>query len=155
MNEAILRRVFQALNAHGARYTLFGGLAVGALGLPRATKDIDLLIQSSPANVEAVVAALRSVFADPALDEITAAEMESYGLIRYGVADFDFVIDLTTRLGEAVRFETLESAELTFLGERVPVATPRALVRMKLAAGRPQDLLDVARLRAQFGEENS
>ena len=153
MSEEILSRLFRALNEHGARYTLFGGLAVGALGLPRATKDVDLLIESSPANVEAVVEALRSVFADPALDEITVAEMESYGLIRYGVAEFDFVIDITTRLGEAVRFESLESSVLTFLGEQVPVATPRALVRMKLAAGRPQDLLDVARLRAQFGEE--
>src|SRR5437868_14392519 len=64
MNEEILRRLFRALNEHGARYTLFGGLAVGALGLPRATKDVDLLIESSAANVEAVVEALRSVFAD-------------------------------------------------------------------------------------------
>jgi hypothetical protein len=151
MDEEILARLFRTLNAHEVRYALFGGLAVGAHGLPRATKDVDLFLDPSPDNIRAAVRALEELFADPALVEITPEEMEEYGLIRYGPADYDFVIDLTSRLGEAVRFADLEATPLDFLGEQIPVVSPRALIRMKEAAGRPQDLLDVARLRERFG----
>ena len=38
------------LNAAGAAYVVIGGMAVIQAGLPRATGDIDLLIDVSPAN---------------------------------------------------------------------------------------------------------
>src|SRR5262245_18178047 len=111
MNEDVLRRLFHALNEHGVQYTLFGGLAVGAHGLGRTTKDVDLMLEGSPANARAAVSALRSLFDDPALDEITPEDLETYGVVRYGVADYDFVIDLSSHLGEAVNFTNLERIE--------------------------------------------
>ena len=147
----ILGKIFEALNRHGVRYALFGGLAVGAHGLARTTKDVDLFLASAPDNVDAAVAALRELFDDPTLSEITPSEMETYGLIRYGLPQHDFVIDLTTRLGEAVRFEDLEVESIDFLGVSVPVVTARTLIRLKVAAGRPQDLADVLRLRERYG----
>jgi predicted nucleotidyltransferase len=151
MSPDILGKIFDALNRHGVRYALFGGLAVGAHGLARTTKDVDLFLASSPGNVEAAVAALRELFDDPDLAEITPSEMEKYGLIRYGLPQHDFVIDLTTRLGEAVRFEDLEIESIDFLGVSVPVVSARTLIRLKVAAGRPQDLADVLRLRERYG----
>lgn len=155
MNEEILAQLFRALAAEGVRYALFGGLAVAAQGLARATKDVDLFLADEPENVRAAVRALRTVFSDPDLDEITPDELARYGLVRYGVRDFDFVIDLTQRIGEAFTFADLATEEIDFLGTRVPVATPRTLVRMKRDTGRPQDQLDVARLRERFGLEDA
>ena len=70
------------------------------------------------------------------------------------VRDYDFVIDLTQRIGEVFTFQDLDTAEIDFLGVRVPVVTPRTLIRMKRETGRPQDQLDVARLRERFGIED-
>jgi len=105
-------------------------------------------------NVRAAVRALQSVFADPSLEKITPEELQTYGLLRYGVQDYDFVIDLTQRIGEAFRFEDLEVDIIEFLGETVPVVSPRTLIRMKRESQRPQDQLDTARLRERFGIED-
>jgi len=154
MNEEVLERLFRALAAEKVRYALFGGLAVAAQGLARATKDVDLFLDDEPENVRAAVRALQSVFADPDLDEITPEMLANYGLVRYGVRDHDFVVDLTQRIGEKFSFRDLEVAEIDYLGTKVQVVTPRTLVRMKRDTGRPQDQLDVARLRERFDLED-
>jgi hypothetical protein len=154
MNEEILASLFRAFADERVRYALFGGLAVAACGLSRATKDVDLFLDGDPENVRAAVRALETVFQDPDLRAITPDELASYGLVRYGVRDYDFVIDLTQRIGEVFTFQDLDTAEIDFLGVRVPVVTPRTLIRMKRETGRPQDQLDVARLRERFGIED-
>ena len=154
MDEQILAALFRALREGNVRYALFGGVALALHGLPRATKDVDLFLAADAGNAAAAVRALRRVFPDPALDEIAPTDLEEYGVVRYGVADYDFVIDLTQRLGEAFRFEDLEVEMVPYLGEQVPVATPRTLVRMKRETGRPIDQLDVARLRERFDLED-
>lgn len=154
MSEEVLGRLFRALADERVRYALFGGLAVAAQGLARATKDVDLFLDDDPENVRAAVRALKSVFADPDLDEITPETLANYGLVRYGPRDYDFVVDMTQRIGETFRFRDLEVAEIDYLGSKVPVVTPRTLVRMKRDTGRPQDQLDVARLRERFDLED-
>ncbi len=154
MSEEVLARLFQALAAEGVRYALFGGLAVAAQGLARATKDVDLFLDDDPENVRATVRALKFVFADPELDEITPEALKSYGLVRYGVRDYDFVVDLTQRIGEMFSYRDLEITEIDYLGTKVPVVTPRTLVRMKRDTGRPQDQLDVARLQERYDLED-
>lgn len=154
MSEEILGRLFRAFAAEKVRYALFGGLAVAAQGLARATKDVDLFLDDDAENVRAAVRALKNVFADPELDEITPETLANYGLVRYGVRDYDFVVDLTQRIGEMFRFRDLEIVEIDYLGSKVPVVTPRTLVRMKRDTGRPQDQLDVARLRERFDLED-
>jgi hypothetical protein len=39
-----------ALNAHGVRYLIIGAHAVALHARPRATKDLDILIDPTPAN---------------------------------------------------------------------------------------------------------
>jgi len=154
MSEEVLGRLFGALAAERVRYALFGGLAVAAQGLARATKDVDLFLDGDAENVRAAVRALKNVFADPELDEITPETLANYGLVRYGVRDYDFVVDLTQRIGEMFSFKDLEVVEIDYLGTEVPVVTPRTLARMKRDTGRPQDQLDVARLRERFDLED-
>lgn len=48
-----------ALNAHGVRYLVVGAHAVAFHARPRATKDLDILIEPSAANAERILTALR------------------------------------------------------------------------------------------------
>ena len=49
---------FEALEAGGVRYLVAGGLAVGAHGYLRFTKDVDIVIQLIPDNIERTFTAL-------------------------------------------------------------------------------------------------
>src|SRR5207247_581337 len=51
-------RVVRALNAAGVRYLIVGGLAAGAHGVVRATRDLDLVADADPANMERLAGAL-------------------------------------------------------------------------------------------------
>lgn len=79
-----LARICEALNRAGARYVLIGGFAVITHGGGRTTKDIDFLIDSSPANVARVKEAL-SILPDNAAAEIAETDIETYTVVR--VAD--------------------------------------------------------------------
>src|SRR5450756_2262700 len=50
--------LLSALNAHGVKYLVVGGYAVGAYSQPRATKDLDVFILCSEENSHAVFRAL-------------------------------------------------------------------------------------------------
>jgi hypothetical protein len=60
-------------------------------------------------------------------------------------------MDILSRLGEAFRFEELESEEVIVDGIRARVATPRMLYRMKKDTVRPQDRMDAETIRTRFG----
>ena len=61
-----------ALNGEGARYILIGGFAVIARGLERPTKDIDLLVDSTPENIERIKRALAVLPDNAARSEVIA-----------------------------------------------------------------------------------
>jgi len=50
-----------ALNAHGVRYLVAGAHAVAFCARPRATKDLDILIEPTPTNARRVLAALSAL----------------------------------------------------------------------------------------------
>ena len=62
-------------------------------------------------------------------------------------------MDILARLGEAFRYEDLESQEMLVDGIRVQVATPRMLWRMKKDTIRPSDRRDAEMIRRQFNLE--
>lgn len=51
-----------ALNAHGVRHLIIGAHAVAFHARPRATKDLDILLDPTPDNAHKVLAALRDFF---------------------------------------------------------------------------------------------
>lgn len=154
MDAEILTRVFRALEEHGVRYVVFGGIAVNARGVTRATEDLDLFLDPAPRNVSATRRALQDVFDDPALAELTSEALEEYGLVRYGPPSHNFVIDLTTRIGDAFQFSDLEHTDVEIHGQRVPIASARTLVRMKRESMREKDRSDVIRLRERHQIED-
>ena len=143
-------------------YVLIGGLAVGAHGFPRATKDVDIVPAPDASNLERLAELLRTLGAE-----------------HYGLGDFDpseFPFDphdpaqlaeggnfvLTTTLGrlDVMQWVPGIPGELAFShlarnavdtalnGRGVRVCSREDLVAMKRAAGRPQDLVDLQELGA-------
>lgn len=58
---AVAAQVCEALNGTGAKYLVIGGVACILHGHVRATTDVDILIDRTLANAEAVLAALATV----------------------------------------------------------------------------------------------
>jgi len=140
------------LNAAGVEYVLIGGFAVILHGFVRGTKDIDLLVDASPANVERIRRAL-SYLEDNAVAEVADDEISRYAVVR--VAD-EIVIDLMARAC-GIDFEqaTREGGIQTLYveGTPVPVATKEMLIRMKDTV-RPSDAADVEYLKLRLSEGN-
>ena len=57
--------LLEKLDAHDVEYVIIGGIAVGLHGHARATKDLDIMIEPSPANVERLWAFIEDVDAEP------------------------------------------------------------------------------------------
>ncbi len=150
-DEEKLRAVFRALGEQRVEYAVFGAVALGLHGLARATADLDLFIKADPENVERLKHALRSVFQDPSIDEISAEDLcGGYPAVRYLPPD-GFGFDILTRLGTAFTYEDLEIEERSYDGVSVRVVTPRTLWRMKKDTARPSDRFDAQVLAERFG----
>jgi hypothetical protein len=144
--------ILAALEREGVRYVVVGSMAMAAQGLVRATRDLDLFVSPDADNVERLKRALRSVFDDPSIDEISAADLAGdYPAIEYHPPHGEFSLDILARLGEAFTWEDIEAEELAVQGMRIHVATPRMLYRMKRDTVRPQDRRDAEALKQRFG----
>jgi hypothetical protein len=134
---------------------VFGAVAINLLGLARATADLDIFIEPIAENVERLKAALQSVFQDPSIEEISAADlMGDYPAVQYVPPAGPFHLDILTRLGEAFHFQDLESIRVDLEGLPVTVASPRTLYRMKKGTVRPKDWADAEALRRRFHLED-
>ena len=146
-----VKKILGALEAQGVEYVLVGSMAMATWGVIRATQDMDIFVLPEPENVERLKAALRSVFRDPAIDEISAADLAgAYPAIKYVPPSGDFSIDILSRLGEAFSYGDLEWDELDVEGVAIRAATPSMLFRMKRGTVRPQDRLDAAELKRRY-----
>ena len=144
-------RLCRRLNEEGARYALIGGFAVILHGYVRGTKDIDLLVEASATNLQALKRALGDL-EDKAILEVTDEDLERYKVVR--VAD-EIVVDLMTQAcGIDLATATPELELHQILSVTVPVPSKRLLIRMK-DTFRPSDAADVRFLRLRIEEEES
>ena len=140
-----LREFVELLNSRKIKYLLVGGHAVALHGHPRYTGDVDFLIDTSAENAARVAAAVGDFgFAGLGLKEGDFQNPET--VIQLGRAPNR--IDILTSVA-AVSFEEAwkTRVETRLGGLPVWVISKELLVRNKLAAGRPQDLADAAKLR--------
>lgn len=144
--------VLRALETHGVRYAIFGAVALNLHGLARFTEDLDLFIAPEGDNVERMRTALESVFHDPELNGITAADLlGDYPAVQYVPPDGTFHLDIVTRLGEAFSFDDLVIERVPLEDLMVSVVSPETLYRMKKDTVRLQGRADAALLRERFG----
>lgn len=144
--------LFAALERERVAYVLVGGVAMALQGEIRATQDIDLFISSDAENVARLRAALRAVFADPDIEQITSDDLGGeFDVVRYVPPSGAYAVDLIARLGTAVSYADLRWEVVERDGVAIRVATPGTLYEMKRDTVRPQDRLDAVRLRERFG----
>jgi len=135
-----LKDVFASLQQHKVHYIVIGGIAAALHGVPRATFDLDILIEANPDNAKNLLDA----FLDAKLE--TAALTTPAELLSHEITIFkDRVrIDVQTstpglKFDEAWnRPETMEYQKQKFY-----VASRQDLISSKRATGRPIDLEDV------------
>jgi hypothetical protein len=134
--------MLSALSVEGAEFLIVGAFALAALGLPRATGDIDIWIGRSPENAERIMRALLQ-FGAP-VHGLNVADLESPDVVfQIGVAPRR--IDILTSI-DGVAFEDAWASRMmvTFEGLTVPVISRAHLIQNKRASGRPKDLADLA-----------
>jgi hypothetical protein len=147
----VLKRLIAALEARGVDYAIFGAVAMTLHGLARTTEDIDIFIAPDAVNIDRLRAALRDVFDDPQIEEITAADLlGDYPSVRYAPPDGTFYMDILTRLGDAFTFADLETERVPFDDLTATVVTPQTLYRMKKDTVRLKDRADAELLRRRF-----
>lgn len=135
--------LISALNQEHVDYIVVGAVALGLHGHPRGTRDLDLFLKPEPDNVARLRLALKTVWQDSSIDEITAEDLcGSYPAIAYGPPDDSLPMDILTRLGDAFSYDDLELEIIEVDGVSVRVATPRTLHAMKKDTVRPQDRAD-------------
>jgi len=131
----------------GAEFVVVGAYALALHGAPRASGDIDLFVHPSPANAERVVAALIRFGAPLQSAGVTAADLAQPGAV-YQIGLPPRRIDVLTEIS-GVSFEEAWASRIPTEvdGRTVPFIGRDALLKNKLASGRPKDLADIARLR--------
>lgn len=133
-----LVRLCRALNREQARYVVIGGMAVIQAGFPRATLDIDLLIDASPDNIARVRRALLDL-PDQAVRDMGEDDLAKYVVVK--VAD-GIVVDLMARAGGVEYEEASRMVEVTDVeGVAIPFAGPALLLKTKQTV-RDRDRID-------------
>ncbi len=151
-------RLFRELNGSGVRFVVIGAFAGRVLGSPTLTGDLDVCYARDPANLEALATALRRLDARLRgvgphvpfrLDARTLAAGDAFTFVT-DAGDLDV---LGTPAGTAGYEDLARTAKPTDLGElTVLVASIDDLIRMKRAAGRPKDLVELEILGALRAE---
>lgn len=145
-----------ALNEAEVEFVVIGGFAVSAHGYPRGTKDLDIVPDPAPGNLERLAGLLDQLEAELlGVEELTESEVirpDLDGLMQGG----NFVLgtslgrlDIMQYVVPELEYHDLEAGsfvEVVF-GNPVRFCGFEQLIAMKEAAGRTEDLLDIERLR--------
>lgn len=146
---------FQKLNEHGVQYLLIGGFAVNAYGHARNTGDLDLWVNDTPDNRQALGKACAAA-------GIAGGEL---------LADMDWAPDWTGfHLPNGFKVEIMghlksftkedfptcfaKAKKINFDVMEVPLIHLADLLKEKEATARPKDLEDVGQLRKIDKERN-
>lgn len=166
MKVASLESIVRALNESGVRYLIAGGLAVNAHGYLRFTNDVDFVIQLIPDNINRAFAALATLdykpvipvtaeqFADQATREGWIREKGMQVLQLWSDRHRETPIDIFVRepfpfdyeYARALIKPLYEAVEVRFVS--IPT-----LIKMKEAADREQDRIDIAHLRMRLEDD--
>lgn len=133
--------LLSAFAAENVKYLLIGGYAVSYHARPRYTKDIDLWISNVPDNLQRVYFALQQFGAPQhVLDDLQSLAPDE--VLFMGIPPVR--VDLLQQV-KGVDFADAYERKVVADWAGVPVAviSLQDLISSKLAAGRPQDLLDV------------
>jgi len=151
----------RTLSEHGVRFVLIGGYAAALRGSPMITGDIDICYARDDANLQALAATLEELGATlrgappDILFRLDAATLKAGDHFTFstkaGAVDCLGIPAGTDGFADLDASATDEDLD----GLMVRVASIDDLIRMKQAAGRPQDLIAVEWLSALRDELES
>lgn len=137
-------------------FVVIGGFAVGAHGYPRGTKDLDIVPDPAPENLARLASVLGDLdatvlgvedFSEAEVVQPDAAGLEMGG--NFVLTTTHGRLDIMQLIGPDLEYADLNGAavEDEVFGHRVRFCGFDHLVAMKESAGRPEDEVDLQRLR--------
>jgi predicted nucleotidyltransferase len=137
-----IKAVAMLLDAAHVGGVLIGAAAVGLVGQPRLTRDVDVLVMLDPALWPAFVdQAARCGFVPRITDCLKFARKSRVLLLRHEPTKVDVDISFGALPFEE---ETIaRSTRFDIAGISIPVASPEDLIVMKAIAGRSKDYADI------------
>lgn len=155
MSPPAFDRILRRLTEAEVEFVVVGGLALGAWGVVRGTKDVDVVVAPEPEN----------------LKRVAAVAVDLHGHVQAGESFLSSHVSIAGRLagGEQVAIETdlgrldvvqgldgvpgyrdlhARSVETEILGVKVAVCALEDLKAMKQASGRTRDQADLEDLDA-------
>ena len=134
-----IESLLQSLNARKVQYVIIGAAAFPAHGYSRPTGDIDIFVRATPKNAQRTLEALTEAGYD-VTDVSVEVLLKKKLLIRQYVQAVD--------IHPHVKGATFEGVWARKVADKVGKTTTyftslNDLIRMKEAAGRPKDLLDL------------
>lgn len=145
--------ILTALADHGVDFVVIGGIAVQVHGYIRGTHDVDIVVEPRTLNLTRLseaLAALESELRTPGTLKLADPhQLRSAPLIpvitRAGPLD---VVNVEHLAGGPRSYDALRAAaiKVDLRGREIAVAGLSDLIRMKRAAGRDQDLMDIEAL---------
>lgn len=161
MTRESLRRVMEVLHDGGVRFLVSGGLAVNAHGLLRFTADVDIVVQLVPENIHKTFAALSTIGYRPIVpvtpEGFADANTRERWITEKGMRVLQFrsdehrTVPVDVFVEEPFPFdEEYQRSLRKALAKDITIhfVSLETLIRMKLQAGRPQDLADVDALKS-------
>jgi len=145
-----LKGVFESFQKHDVRYLVIGSIASILYGVPRATFDLDILIEPTPDNAQRLLDSLL----DAGLGTASLTNVKE--LLSNEITVFkDWVrIDVQTATPGLNFQEAWEHREtMTFQGQIFYVLSKKDLISSKRASGRDVDLEDVRLLELPENKE--
>ncbi len=156
------KSLFAALDTAEVRFIVVGGFAVSAHGYLRGTKDLDIVPDPDPENLRRLAGALSRLDAEvmgmeefSQEEKVVQPDVAGLAMGRNFVLTTDYGrLDILQVVSPDFEYHDLDAAAIEdeVLGHRVRFCGYEDLVKMKQAAGRLEDELDLKRLRAVRGE---
>jgi hypothetical protein len=135
-----LQDVFKFFQQHKVRYMVIGGVASVLYGVPRATFDLDILIEATTENAQRLLAALMEAGFG------TATMTNAEDIVEHEITVFNdrVRIDVQTRTpGVSFQDAWRRRKTLTYQGQDFFILSREDLIAAKRASGRQVDLEDV------------
>lgn len=143
-----LKRAATVLRENNIDYCLAGGLAVSLLARPRATEDVDLIVQLEEAELPAFETLVRGSF--EVIQVQAVRRFRNASIWRFVVGDGgQGLVLLDLILADREEYRAAIAGATAILVDDCPIriVAPRELITIKALAGRPVDLLDIEALR--------
>ena len=142
------------------KYVVVGGVAVNLHGYPRATMDLDILVDMKDKNIEKIVRILTKKgyhvkqpvnpmgLANKKVRDgwIKTKHMRAFNFYRGSYPEMEEV-DIIIKSPVSYEVAKKTSLLIAFGKTRIPIISINNLSRMKSGTGRPEDKLDIIRLR--------